>query len=193
MGKDKKRTKATFPVFRTSPPWDRAYPHGYKDEPRHPADPDYKLQTTREELAAFLAEHQWALPCYDEMTNLEAADAFLEILHPSLYQNFDEYFRHEPLSNIELNPGPGENGEIHNSTLQELFACYMLPKWDDITIGILYDYSRMLRGTYEWPDIEYEDPIAPILRELNAQDEEKKKRKQEEMLRKVLHPFRRKT
>ena len=77
----------------------KMYPPGYSNEPRRQPNPDYKLQTTKEELIQ-------CLMTYDYMPPEEAerqATHMLEWIPQSLMENLDEVVQRKPLSNIIYN------------------------------------------------------------------------------------------
>lgn len=160
------------------------YPYGYKEESPHPYDSTYTLQTTYEQIVESLRENM-ANACYERRkTPEEEAKEFLDMLHPILYQNFDEAFNHEPLSQIILSTIHLEKDDYH-ITLQD-YLDNGLPKTDSEMLMIFYQRSKQLRGIPE-PEYKcnYEDPITPVIRELNRREDEMKKRKKKEQIKKL--------
>lgn len=75
------------------------YPPGYSTEPKRQPNPDYKLQTTKEELVQ-------CLMTYDHMEREDAefqAANMLEWLPKDLRETLDEAVQRKPLSNIVYN------------------------------------------------------------------------------------------
>lgn len=75
------------------------YPPGYSTEPKRQPNPDYKLQTTKEELVQ-------CLMTYDNMEQEDAefhAANMLEWLPKDLRETLDEAVQRKPLSNIVYN------------------------------------------------------------------------------------------
>lgn len=75
------------------------YPPGYSTEPKRQPNPDYKLQTTKEELVQ-------CLMTYDNMSQDEAerqAAHMLDWIPQGLKENLDEAVQRKPLSNILYN------------------------------------------------------------------------------------------
>lgn len=75
------------------------YPPGYSTEPKRQPNPDYKLQTTKEELIQCLIT-------YDHMERKDAefqAANMLEWLPKDLQETLDEAVQRKPLSNIVYN------------------------------------------------------------------------------------------
>ena len=76
----------------------KMYPPGYSNEPRRQPNPDYKLQTTKEELVQ-------CLMVYDNLPKDDAeeqATNMLQWLPTNLMENLDEVVQRKPLSNIVI-------------------------------------------------------------------------------------------
>ena len=74
------------------------YPPGYSTEPKRQPNPDYKLQTTKEELVQ-------CLMVYDNLPKDDAeeqATNMLQWLPTTLRENLDEAVQRKPLSNIVI-------------------------------------------------------------------------------------------
>ena len=77
----------------------RVYPPGYSTEPKRQPNPEYKLQTTKEELIQCLIT-------YDHMEREDAefqAAHMLDWIPQGLKENLDEAVQRKPLSNILYN------------------------------------------------------------------------------------------
>lgn len=117
----------------------KMYPPGYSNEPKRQPNPDYKLQTTKEELIQ-------CLMTYDYMPPEEAerqATHMLEWIPQSLMENLDEIVQRKPLSNIIYN-----NYETLFETLE--FTYHNRMKWT-IYFAIYY-LSAEMAGVLPTPE-----------------------------------------
>ena len=111
------------------------YPPGYSKEPTREPNPDYKLQTTTEQLCQ-------SLMAYDGLSQPDAearAIHMLQILPASLKENLDEVVQRKPMSNINLTHGHTlancmDYLRQSNSLYSTLFAIYY---WSAELSGIL--------------------------------------------------------
>ena len=103
------------------------YPPGYSTEPKRQPNPDYKLQTTKEELIKCLMVYDHMRP---EIAAKQAAH-MLEWIPQSLKENLDEAAQRKPLSNIIFHSDESLAEAIgffyHDKTIRSVyFAIYYL-------------------------------------------------------------------
>ena len=127
----------------------RVYPPGYSTEPKRQPNPEYKLQTTKEELIQCLIT-------YDHMEREDAefqAANMLEWLPQGLKENLDEAVQRKPLSNILYN-----NYETLFEALE--FTSHDRMKWT-LYFAIYYlsaEMAGVLKTPEEWIE-EYEQAL----------------------------------
>lgn len=103
------------------------YPPGYSIEPKRQPNPDYKLQTTKEELVQCLMVYDHMRPDFAK----KQAAHMLEWIPQSLKENLAEAVQRKPLSNIIFHSDESLAEAIeffyHDKTIRSVyFAIYYL-------------------------------------------------------------------